>query len=90
MKTFYLVQDAGTSQGLFLPKEGNPMKPKVSMNSLPLSELDNYAFEDFDAAEAFVNRNLENTFTDPPSSAQSHEVIHPRFTEPLWRPVRAT
>lgn len=61
MKTFYLVQDSGTSQGLFLPKEGNPMKPKVSMNSLPLSELNNYAFEDFDAAEAFVNRNPQNT-----------------------------
>lgn len=56
MKTFYLVQDTGTSE--ILPKEDKPTKPKVSFTNLPLSELDNYAFKNFEAAEAFVNRNL--------------------------------
>lgn len=59
MKTFYFVEDAGTSQGLFQPKESSPMKPEVTLNSLPLSEIDNYAFEDFDEAERFVNRNIQ-------------------------------
>ena len=57
MKTFYLVQDTQAPDGLFQPKEGNPMVPEVTMKNLPLGKLDKYAYRDSDEAEAFVNRH---------------------------------
>lgn len=59
MKTFYFVQDTNAPDGLFQPKEGNPMTPEVTMKNLPLSDLDKYAYRDSDDAEAFVNRHPE-------------------------------